>query len=348
MAQLTLRTMASADGALLNDLTTSSPDTGLIAVYRRYEIDPYRALQVLKPGSVGVVAEVADHPDLAGAALVTPQLVQLGAEVRSAACLSRLVVHPAVRRRGVATRLGSWRLQYVRETMGEDVPIFAYLQRGNRHSLAVARRWLTQALGPIKIAGLPPRARPPEERAFTVRAAEPGELEEIAARLNAFYRDHLFYPRESAETLQSWLEATPLDTPFRHYYVVVDRAGRLLAGAAIAETARLMTEHIVRMPLALRLANHVLKVVSPEGMLREVSVGKLWFREGALEAARYLLETLRWRYRESGNLLRLEFDPRSPLAKVVSLPFWWPTAGGILVLRSATALAEDKPIYVEM
>ena len=324
-----------------------SPDTGLISVSTQYKVDPLLAMNALKPGTVGVVA-VDAVGRLAGAGFVTLKGLSYKSEERPTAYLSNLVVHPDYRHQGIASQLAAWRVAYASRTLGEDAITYAFIQRSNTGSFATANRWARQRLGPVRIVVVPPAGKLPKGGEYVVHVASREDLEEVTHKLNNFYGDFIFFPRQSTEELATWLNASPLGAPIHHYHVVIAKTGALVAGAAVTEMVRLAVNHIVHMPATMRVANAVLKIVPQERVLRSLVVSKFWFDPGHLRAARYLWESLRFMYRDMGNTLRLEFDTRNPLTDVINLPFYWPSTHVLAVVRSSRALREDKPIYADV
>ncbi len=104
--------MAPADGPALATLYENSPDTGRVTFNARFNIDAYQAMIALRGDVVGVVAETASFDGLVGASLVNFGQCYFEDHVRPSALLSSLTVHPAYRRRGIASRLAEWRVHH--------------------------------------------------------------------------------------------------------------------------------------------------------------------------------------------------------------------------------------------
>ena len=119
-----------------------------------------------------------------------------------------------------------------------------------------------------------------------------------------------------------------------HCQVAVDSAGRLLAGLAIREEGRIASLVVDRLPLPMRAANALLRVVPPDGRMRNLVVSQLWFVPGRIDAARYLWEMTRWQWRDAGTSLVAAYDPRSPVRQVVAAPPWVPMTSSTIALRS--------------
>jgi GNAT superfamily N-acetyltransferase len=316
-----LRLLGPQDGPAYAAVLAASPDTGTIGTAARFEIDAYRALTSLHKDTVGVVAETPGYDGFVGGGLIRFSQCQWEGEVRSSALLNTLVVHPDYRRRGLASRLAAWREEFARRRMGEGGGVWAIIQRNNTGSELTARKWATDSLGsrlaivPLKMRSAPPR----RARDFDVRPALPDDLGEVTEQLNRYYLDYNLYPPETESSLGGWLDETPFDTPFRHYRILADRAGCLLAGIALAENCRLRSTLVTRLPFFLRVPNLVLNVVPANGELREIALSRFWYAPGRLDAARHLLETMRWEWRERGTSLLLHVDVRSELTRLLGL-----------------------------
>jgi hypothetical protein len=131
-----------------------------------------------------------------------------------------------------------------------------------------------------------------------------------------------------------WLAASPLPGPVNHYRVVTKRSRRLLVGLGIHQEGRLASLVVEHLPVPLRAANAVLRVVPRGGRMRNLIIDKAWFAPGQLDAARYLWEMTRWEWRAAGTTLLLTHDPRSPLHQVVAARSWLPTTSATLAVRS--------------
>jgi GNAT superfamily N-acetyltransferase len=287
----------------------------------RFKIDPYRALTSTHRDTVGVVAETPGHDGFIGGALIRFGRSQLEGELRPSALLNTLVVHPDFRRRGVASQVSRWLEQYARHRQGDQGVFWALIQRNNTGSERTAFKWATEFLGsriavvPLKVSSVPPS----RSRSYEVRPPRPEELDEVAEGLNRFHLDFNFFGPESKTSLAAWLDNTPFNSPFRHYRVITDKVGSLLAGVGLAENYRLRTTLITRLPAALRLLNLLFRVVPPSGELREIAVSRFWHAPGQGRAARHLLQTMRWEWRERATALVLTTDVRGQLMPLIGL-----------------------------
>ena len=314
-----LRELGPQDGRAYAAVLAASPDTGSIGSAVRFEIDPYQALISLHKDTVGVVAETVGTNGFVGSGLIRFGQCQWEGELRSSALLNTLVVHPAYRRKGLASQLARWRAEFTRRRQGEGGVMWAIIQRNNTGSERTARKWASQFLAsrltfvPLRMRSVPP----PRAKHFDVRPTRLEDLDTVVEQLNRYYREYNFYSPETPSSLAAWLEETPFDSPFRHYRIATNKAGSILAGIGLAENYRLRTTLITHLPVGLRILNLIFHVVPPNGELREIALSRLWYAPGQLEAARQLVETIRWEWRERGTSLLLYADVRSEVMRLL-------------------------------
>jgi hypothetical protein len=301
----------------------------------------------LQKDVVGVVAEVPGQDGIIGSGLIRFGQCQWEGELRPSALLNTLVVHPDYRRQGVASQLAKWREQLAHQQLGLDGVLWAIIQRDNTASERTAIKWANQFLE-SRVVIIPLRMRsasPRRSRRFEVRPARPDELDTVAEQLNRYYRDYNLYPPETGDSLAAWLEGTPFDSPFRHYQIVTNKAGTILAGMGLSENFRLRTTLITHLPAGLRILNRLFNLIPANGELREVVLSRIWVAPGQLEAARHLLETMRWEWRGRCTSLLFSADLRSPAMR---LPDVWDRFGrevaGIAV-RAPVPCTEDRLLY---
>jgi GNAT superfamily N-acetyltransferase len=340
-ADFLLRPLRPEDGSAYAALLTASPDTGRIGTAERFEIDPYQALIGNHPDAVGVVAEAPGHEGLVGGACVRFGRCQWEGKVRPSALLNTVVVHPDFRRQGLASQLEDFAVRQ----FDEDGVFFALIQRNNIGSERAASKWASQMLGDrLAFISKATRSKFPL-RPYVVRSVQSEELATVAGRMNEYYRDYNLYPPEGHDSLAEWLGETPFDAPLRHYRVVTDKRGTLLGGMAVAETYRLRTTLITRMPAILRILNWVFRVVPGSGQLREATVSRAWFAPGQEEAMRHLLKTVCWEWREIATSVIVFADVRSPMMEVFNVRPWTGTVIAGLALRAPVACSEDRLFY---
>ena len=349
---ISLREMGPGDGPALERLNTETPDSGAIAFFTKFYYDPYETLLALHPGMVGVVAEATDHDGLVGMGLVNYGECLYEGDLLPYAYLNSLSVHPNYRRRGVASSLGSWRVEAARKRfaeVGREGVMYAAIQGGNTGSFQTAVKWSNQRIdGRTQVGITKMRTSPPKEMdGLQVRRAEDREFEEITEKQNFFYREYNLYPPSSAEELKRWRSEKVMGHAIHDYIVAVDRGGNLKAGMALTAEADLMSYHMVRLPSILRLANLFLKVLPSDGVARRISAKQIWAAPGNVEAGRFLWESVRWLWRERGSNLMAFFDPRGSLAQIVTLPKLAPKSTGSLVLHAPKPMGEKRLLYFQ-
>lgn len=309
-------------------LATDSPDGGRIQIAPHFHLDAYTTLRwpYLHTTS-GVVAVKEENKEsareLVGAGLVSRGAARVRNASRPFALLHNLLVHPAHRGQGIASQLASWRIAHARQHAPDSL-ILALIQQDNIPSLAVARHWCAHFTGPLVQGAIPMRDNRPTISPLTVRSPKPEELSIFAKELNTFYASYQLYSPHTAESLNTWLAASPFPTPFRHYRVAVDPHGRLLAGAAIVEQYRLKSMQVRHAPRWLWWMNRLLHLIPTTGHIRPLSLTKVWFASGHHAAAQAVQETIRWEWRRQADTLLVIFDPRSPLSLAFTFRPWWP------------------------
>jgi len=343
---IVLDEMSPDDSSELTELYRLSPDTGRIQIAPRYHLDPYSAFAATRPNAVGVVARDSKTGILTGAGFVHFRRGYFGGDLRDCAFLSGVVVHPNFRRQGIATSIARWRIDYAHRELGQDVLIAAAIQKGNIGSVQVARTWAKQIELQVTAGATPVRIDSPRpiREGNEVRPADEDDFEEIANGLNEFYHGYTFFKPHTAKDLSEWLNRSPFPTRFNHYYVLSARRGPLLAGLAISEQYRATEMQVQHIPVAMRWLNKIVNVVPSDGLLKQLSVSKIWFAPGQMEAAQNLWEIIRWEWRTKANMLSFFYDPQSPITEVVKGPWWFPK--GRFVLATSERLNLSKRILV--
>lgn len=338
--------MAVADGPAINSLAAQCPDKGLISMYSVYRDNAFQSLQALRSNTVSVAAEAPGHDGLIGMAQVSFDHCRIEDTIVPYALLNTLMVHPAYRRQGVAWRLSEWTVEQGRLRFGDKGMIVADIQTGNKASDRTVKKWCNQMLPPVMVAPVKPGKRPtgflPGIRVGPVQS---GALDEFSDGLNGFYNGYNFYKPETADSLSAWLEERPFGLPIHHCLAARDLQGNLLAGLTLDEAHQLRTYHVVHMPPCIRMVNKLVHVVPSDGILRQIQVGRIWFRPGQLAAARHLWENVRWLWRHRGTSLVAFFDSRSPVASVINLKPWSIKTMMTTVAKAPVPITEDRLIY---
>lgn len=342
-----LRPMTPQDVPALDRLAADSPDTGLLTFSGHFEVGAYRDYLAIEKSNVGVVAEAAGNDGLVGTGQIRLGECQFEGTLRPYGYLNSLMVHPDYRRNGIANQIAQWRVEYIHQGLGEAAVILAYIQKSNNGSQRTAQKWYKQFIEK-RVIGISAkmRSKPPSPQpGLAVRPAAPRELDEVADKANAFYREYNLYEPQTGEQLSEWLDLTPFEAPYRYCRVAVDSAGNILAGMVITEACRLFAVRIERMPAFIKLANSLVHLFPPDGVLRLLAAERFWHQPGRVDAAHFLYEMVRWEMRDRGNILQSSVDTRDPLLKVYNLAPWDPKLEFSLAIRGPVPLDERRLLY---
>jgi GNAT superfamily N-acetyltransferase len=344
-----LRELAPDDGPGIGRLFDASPDTGMIRFRPSFQVDPYVAL-TYDGKQAGVVVEregAAGPAGLAGLGLVELGEMMLRGRRSRYALLHSLVVHPDVRRRGIARAIIDWRLARAHAELGEDAVIAATIQKSNAGSFAAADRWATQFSAPISSVamGLPSSAPAAARDGWQVRVARADDLGAYAAGYSTFHADFDLWPPGDVASLDEWLGLTPVPgARTNDLWVVADGRGELLAGIGTTEVRRSSILHVDRLPVSMRLLDAIVHIVPKGGSMEMIRFGKMWFRPGAETAARHLFASVRWEARARGNVIAASYDERGPMGRIIRPPRWLARTSFSLALRAPDELRPDHPI----
>ena len=190
---------------------------------------------------------------------------------------------------------------------------------------------------------MPVRVRPPKpEPGLAVRLAAEYDLAAIAEGMNRFYHQHDLWSPVSEASLKSFIERQVDGVRPNRLYVVA-RGDQVLGGLSLSDRTGLVRMRIACAPAFVRLLGSALGVLPRSGILRALTVRRVWFCEGELEAGRYLWQQLRYLLRERGDSLGIAYDPRGPLAGVFQIPFWLPMFKARYLVRAGDV--SDRLIY---
>jgi len=329
------------DGPALEALIAASPDAGRIGFTNDYQVDPLELYRALATDFRAVVAERGER--LVGAVFGDFSRAQLNGAEREAVYISNLRVHPDFRRQGVARELWRWGLRYVEDVLGPGAVPYAAILAGNV-SRGLAREVGFVPSEPVRGGVVPMRRRPPSERRdLEVRAATENDLPAIAEGMNHFHREHNLWTPVTASTLRAFLELGVAGITPNQLYVVT-KAGQTVGGLSVSDLTGLVRMRISRAPRLTRMIGSWLGILPRSGILRALTVRRIFFADGELAAGRHLWQQLRYRLRKRGDCLGIAYDPRSPVAKLFQLPPWLPMFEACYLVR-ADSLETERPTY---
>ena len=346
MADFDLRPMEPSDGPAMDVLMRNEAQTTAMSISTHYRFDLYQALKAQNPTLFGVVATAPGADGLVGMATVYTDEITVNGRLVPSAHLANLKVRKDVRRRGLGTRLAEWRIQEARRQIGDDGIVATGVQATNAASLATARRWATQVLGPVRVVIARASRSRPRGRGLDVRPLADVDVDAIVAGANAFLGDYQLFPRQTAATLRTYLAPTPIGV-IRQYRVAVDSGGTIVAGAAVTERFKIMEDHIERIPTPLALLSRVVPVVPPDGVLRTLELSLVWHAPGRLDAGRFLWDSIRYEWRDRATHFAGQADPRGTLTEVLRVgPTLVPRVNIMIPVQSRVPLEEDRPVYL--
>jgi len=145
----------------------------------------------------------------------------------------------------------------------------------------------------------------------------------------------------SAQTVGKYLKQFISDR------IITDSKGAIRAGVGVSELYRFRTLHIRHMPWVLNVLNSFLRIVPSDGITKELLLSKMWHAPGGMQAAKYLFETIRWRWREKASLLIVWADKGNPVLEALNLRPWTPVTKSAVVIDSPEAMSTSRLVYYD-
>jgi predicted N-acetyltransferase YhbS len=347
MADFILRPMEPADGPAIDALMRSEALSTAVSLSTRYAHDVYTSLLALQPSLFGVVATLRGGDDLVGVATAFIEDVRVGSQTLPGARLENLKVRHDVRRQGLGGRLARWRIDEARRRFGGEGVIATAIDATNEGSLATARKWSTDILGPMRIVIAKVATKPPRADGPRVRTIGDGDIEAVVDRVNAFYEGVTLYPPQTADSIWFQLGPTSVGEPVRQYRVAVDRDGAIVAGTFVTERFKLMTDVLERVPTPLALVARVVPLIPPDRVIRSVELSLAWHAPGRLDAARALWDAIRYEWRASATNVGATVDPAGTLAEAfASGRFMMPKVELMVPILSPVPFDRTRPVCV--
>jgi GNAT superfamily N-acetyltransferase len=346
MVDFTLRPMEPTDGTAIDALMREEALATAIALTTHYTFDVYQALMAQHPTLFGVVATSPETDGLVGMATAFIDAVNVGGRAYPTAHLENLKVRHDVRRQGLGARLADWRIQEARRRFGGEGIIMTEVEASNAASLATARRWSTQLLGPVRIVIARVSSRRPRPGTPVVRSLAEGDIAAVVEAVNAFYSGYDLYPQQTPATLAAFLAPTALGDVFRQYRVAVADDGTIVAGAAVTERFKLMTDHVDRIPRPLELLGRVVPVFPPDRVIRTIELSLAWHAPGHAVAGRRLWNAIRYEWRDRATHVAGSADLRGSLLEMFHVgPTIIPRVQLMVPVLSPVPLDDERLVY---
>ena len=338
----TYRLIKPKDSQTLEDLIALTSDGGRIGFTDDYQVDLLSAHQALAEEFHGGVAE--QDGKIVGMVFGEVRWVQYAGQVVPGVYISHLRVHPDYRQQDIARGLSDWALEYITDLLRSDVVLYGAIMAGNV-SMKLANRYGFQTTKPIKGGIVPMLKNPPAPTPdLIVRLAERSELPAIVEGMNTFYCEHNLWSPVSVDILGDFLAQEVENVRPNQLYVAV-RNGEIVAGLSLSDRTNLIRMRLTRAPRFVRTLGGWLDLLPDSGVLEALTVRRVWFKEGEMEAARYLWNSLRYTLRERGNCMGIAYDPRDRLAKVFQIPFWLPIFEAHYLVRTSDQMEQERLIY---
>jgi predicted N-acetyltransferase YhbS len=292
------RAVTERDAEAITRLAENNPDSGAVSILPRYATNPYDFYSSLCSDTTGIVAETPDG-DVVGMGFISFQNVRIGGEIRPTGFLRGLVVKQGFRRQGLGTRLAAERIDVAKRTHGSDCVLIASIQTSNDPSRAVTTTWADRYVYDRTSWAMTPRETRPETR-YEVRHVRASELPTVVERANSFYSDAELYRPYRSSTLREWLFDSANADSFREYIVALD-GDDIVAGVDVANFYK-------RRWLSVDGSDELPSSLPESREIRPRRIGNLWFTDGAEDAARAVVETVRT---NSGRANRIWFQADS-------------------------------------
>lgn len=343
-SQITLREMQPSDSAAVSKLIADP--YGFITTH--FLIDAYTAITAgTEDRTSGVVAECEGYEGLVGMSTVRFGQGLYNGQLLPFAGLDSLQVEQAFRGQGVGRQLVEWCLNRTRAEYGAACARFSGTTTDNHASRATLKSWAREIIEPIHVVIVPVRQRPPQTvSGITVREAEAAEYDEFAAKQNAFYEKYNAYPPTDAGGMAKLANMAPGGQRIYRFFVALDAAGNLLAGARAWLRGLLKVDKINNPPLPLRVVNSLIRLIPPDYIMREISVNGFWYGADKLAVAQKLWEEMRWQCRAYGTMLTISFDPHDPARSAVKLKPWHqPRPKVVVAIQGPAPVDRQRLLY---
>lgn len=348
MVDFILREMQPADSEHVAALMREDQDSTLTT---HFLLDTYTVLtQGDTHKTIAIVAVAADHDGLAGLATVSFGQVQFEGQVLPYASLDSWQVGQRFRKQGLASRLVQATIDRAETDYGPSIVLRSGLAADNAASRATASKWAREFFEPLIGTVASMRKRQPSAMAgITVREARSNDYPEIVEKQNRFYADFNLYEPLTVESLSKILHYAPSSERLYHYWLAETQAGDILAGALLRRRSVLMVDtfNTSNLPLPLRLANMIFRMIPSDNTLREIGAENMWYAPGQAAVAKHFWKMLLWCLRDKGTNITVSYDPRGPLAQVLEpTPRLQPRFEIAFAIRGPVTMSPDRFVAV--
>jgi len=325
-----VRPMEARDDKQYLELQRAEPERGWINIDVHYRPDqsPYELLTQRRQQAVFVAEVPAGHLDagrVVGVGAADPRKVWFESVPVQAVHLHNLMVHPDYRHKGIATTLIQKRVQWARETFGQNVLLFAELDQNNMAAFKAAAKWATDFTQPRESGFLLARADEPKNPdSYAIHEAREEDYPAIVRGLNTFNHDIDFTRVVDADRLHRNL--APIDgITFRHRYVVQSK-GEIVGGAVLTQHDPSVESRVISGRPINVLVARLSKMIHEGGEVRYGEVDGIWFKEGCQDAVHYLIQELLFKAGQDKTTTdAINFTVINPKVwEAVQLPRWQP------------------------
>lgn len=336
---VSIREVVPADEPALAALEWSAPDAGALQLRLRLRTG-YLALTNRYPNVRGFVA-VDGSDSVVGAIFSSTAPTRCGDRMVSGVYLFSLRVHPAARRLGLGTTLVQHAWEEARRRDGAEIGWAGVLEGNVASARTLARagfdwyRDLAVRTIPRLICGMGTRGR--VTGGLVVRRGRDGDLDELAAALEAAHLRHQLWRPLDADILRQELVAA--GQSLDDLWLALDRAGTIRSAGAAFDVGRVADVRVGGVP---GLARAIRPVLAPA--LARLPIRPLLFTHALLDAATpQLIRRLLRAYQGITTTLSIVIDPRDPAWPIVrSLPGL--TGHVSVVVRGLATLDRAAPL----
>ena len=123
--------------------------------------------------------------------------------------------------------------------------------------------------------------------------------------------------------------------------------GTIVAGAAVTERFKLMTDHVDHIPRPLELLSHLVSVFPTDRVIRTIELSLAWHAPGRVDAGRMLWDAIRYEWRDSATHVAGIADPRGSLVEAFHVgPTLIPRVQLMIPMQSPVPLDTARLVYM--